>query len=89
MIDLTTIEVFLVKYFFSFNLKRYRRTIIMVCLVPICYTGGPLLQKNWDFWDIKFQIFGAEGAEIFEKFRIFSEKLAIFFGVLRENLAEF
>ena len=39
-------------------------------------------------WDIKLQIFGAEGAENFEKCRVFKEKLAIF-GVLREILAEF
>ena len=37
---------------------------------------------------IKLQIFGAEGAENFEKFRVFKGKSAIF-GVLRENLAKF
>ena len=40
--------------------------------------GGPLLQKNREFRDIKLQIFGAEGAENFEKFRVFREKSAIF-----------
>ena len=40
--------------------------------------GGPQLQKIRDFWDIKLQIFGAEGAENFEKFRVFREKSAIF-----------
>ena len=28
---------------------------------------GPLFPKNWDFWDIKVQIFGNEGAENFDK----------------------
>ena len=33
--------------------------------------------KKSRFSDIKLQIFGAEGSENFEKFRIFKEKFAI------------
>ena len=50
--------------------------------------GDPFGHKTPNFWDIKLQIFGAEGAENFEKFRVFKGKSAIF-GVLRENLAKF
>ena len=39
--------------------------------------GGPS-PKNRDFWGIKLQILGAEGAENFENCRGFKEKLAIF-----------
>ena len=35
--------------------------------------GDPFGHKTPNFWDIKLQIFGAEGAENFEKFRIFKE----------------
>ena len=45
---------------------------------PPAQGGGPLLQKIRDFWDIKLQIFGAEGAENFKKFRVLREKSAIF-----------
>ena len=38
---------------------------------------GVQIQKNRDFGDIKLQIFRTEGAENFEKFKIFKEKLAI------------
>ena len=50
--------------------------------------GDPFGHKTPHFWDIKLQIFGAEGAENFEKSRIFKEN-RLFFGVLRENLAKF
>ena len=50
--------------------------------------GGPRLQKIRNFWGIKLQIFGAEGAEIFEKLR-FSMKKWLFFEVLSENLVKF
>ena len=46
--------------------------------------GGALLQKNQDFWDLKPLIFGAEGAENFEQFRAFKEKLAIFWSFNEE-----
>ena len=36
--------------------------------------GGTLTPKNRLFWDIKLQIFGAEGAENFEKLRVLREK---------------
>ena len=49
--------------------------------------GVPLFPKIRDFWGIKLQIFGAEGAENFEKYRGSMKKLAIF-GILRENLAK-
>ena len=39
--------------------------------------GGTLTPKNRDFAGIKLQIFGAEGAENFEKCRVFKEKWAI------------
>ena len=39
--------------------------------------------KIRDFWDIKLQIFGSEGAKNLGKRRVFKEKLAIF-GVLRK-----
>ena len=50
--------------------------------------GEATTPKLRDFWDMKLQIFDAEGAENFEKIRIFIEKSAIF-GVLRENLTKF
>ena len=50
--------------------------------------GDPNSKKNRLFWDIKLQIFGAEGAENFEKLRVLREKLS-FFGVLWENLTKF
>ena len=49
--------------------------------------GDPLGHKTPNFWDIKFQIFGAEGAENFEKFRVIKEKSAIFWS-LRKNLVK-
>ena len=39
--------------------------------------GDPFGHKTPHFWDIKLQIFGAEGTENFEKFRVFKEKSAI------------
>ena len=50
--------------------------------------GDPFGHKTPNFWDIKLQIFGAEGAENFEKMKDFKEKLALF-GDLRENFAKF
>ena len=40
--------------------------------------GGPQLQKIRVWRDLKLQIFGAEGAENFEKMKGFSGKLALF-----------
>ena len=40
--------------------------------------GGPQLQKNRVWKDLKLQIFGAKGAENFEKFKGFKENLALF-----------
>ena len=40
--------------------------------------GRPFWTENSKFWDIKLQIYGAEAAENFGKFRVFKEKSAIF-----------
>ena len=50
--------------------------------------GDPFGHETSNFWDIKLQIFGAEGAENFENLE-FLMKNRLFFGVLRENLAKF
>ena len=39
---------------------------------------GTPTQKNWVWRDLKLQIFGAEGAENFQKFKGFKENLALF-----------
>ena len=41
-------------------------------------SGGTLTTKNSGFWRSKVQIFGAEGAENFEKIAIIKGHLAIF-----------
>ena len=41
-------------------------------------SGGTLTTKNSGFWVSKVQIFGAKGAENFEKIEVFKEKLTIF-----------
>ena len=48
--------------------------------------GDPNSKKIGIFGGIKLQIFGAEGAENFEKLRFLME-IWLFFGVLSENLA--
>ena len=50
--------------------------------------GDPNSTKIGSRRDLKLHIFGAEGAENFEKMKVFKEKLALF-GVLRENFAKF
>ena len=50
--------------------------------------GDPNSTKIGARRDLKLQIFGAEGAEIFETMKVFKGKLALF-RVLRENLAQF
>ena len=48
--------------------------------------GDPYSKKIGIFVGITLQIFGAEGAENFEKLRFFNGELAVFL-VLSENLA--
>ena len=50
--------------------------------------GDPNSTKIGSRRDLKLHIFGAKGAENFEKMKGFKEKLALF-GVLRENFAKF
>ena len=50
--------------------------------------GDPNSTKIGCRRDLKLHTFGAEGAEIFEKMKVFKGKMALF-GVLRENLAKF
>ena len=46
--------------------------------------GDPNSTKIGSRRDLKLHIFGAEGAENFEKIKVFKGKLALF-GILREN----
>ena len=50
--------------------------------------GEILTTEKSGFWVSKLQIFGAEGAKIFEKIEIFKDKLPVFV-VLGGNLAKF
>ena len=46
--------------------------------------GGPNSTKIGSRRDLKLHTFGAEGAENFEKMKVFKGKMALF-GILREN----
>ena len=50
--------------------------------------GDPNSTKIGSRSDLKLHVFGAKGAENFEKMKVFKGKLALF-GILRENAAEF